>query len=272
MQMGEDAKNVICIKYGSSRVGSYYQSKHVNFLYNSVVKNTKYKINFYCFTEEAEGLDPNVITKPLPKLNVEKLKYGYLKEAGLCDPDLGGLRGQRVLFFDLDTLIVDNIDCFFELPENRGDDFYIINDWNSFGNRIGQASCYSFTVGSLGNVKECFEQNSEYVYKKFFTAAQEYLSFKVIEKYGKLNFWPDAWARSFKFHCLPTPMIPFLRKFKMAKIPQGAKIICFHGQPKIENAARGVWGEKNAWKRFFYKHLRPVTWISDFLREYGNLL
>ena len=257
IEMQNETKNVICIKWGT-----YYKPKYVNNLYHSVKRNTKYNINFYCITDDGEGLDPEIIVKPLPIMNVPVLKYAYQKEAGLCEDNLCGLNGQRVLYFDLDTVIVDNIDCFFEYPE--GDKFYIINDWNTIGNSTGQASCYSFVVGTLGYVKEYFEQHSEEVYEKFYTASQEYLSSKVIEKYGKLNFWPDSWSRSFRFHCLPTPYIPFLRRFKMATIPHGAKIICFHGRPKLEDAIIGHWKESNPWKRFWYKHLKPVKWIEEY--------
>jgi hypothetical protein len=260
----QDTKNVICIKWGSA---DYYPAKYVNNLYNSVIRNTKYKINFYCFTENAECIDKNIIVKPLPVMSIGEAKYAYRKEAGLCDDNLGGegrLRGQRVLYFDLDTIIVDNIDSFFELPKE--DEFYIINDWNSWGDRVGQASCYSFTVGTLGYIKEYFEKHSQEIYEKFFTASQEYLSSKVIEKYGKLNFWPDSWAKSFRFHCLPNPLMPFSRRFITAKIPKGAKIICFHGRPKLDNAIAGIWHEEFLWKKFLYKHLRAVDWINNYWR------
>lgn len=258
----KEKKNVICIRWGV-----LYDSESVNRLYRSVLKNTTYDINFFCFTDSAIGLDRNIIAKPLPKLkNLAKVNFAlYLKEAGLCDDNLGGLGGQRVLFFDLDVLIVDNIDSFFELPKDE--EFYIIKDWNSCGRNVGQASCYSWKVGTLGFIREYFEKNYRKVYKKYRTASQEYLSAKIIEKYGKLNFWPGSWCRSFKVHCLPTPFIPFLRKIKMATIPGGAKIICFHGLPKMDDAALGIWPEKNPIKRFFYKHLKPVEWIGKKLED-----
>lgn len=253
----QDIKNVICIKWGDR-----YSSKSVNRLYRTVLKNTKYEINFFCFTDNAKDLDKDIIVKSLPILkNLEKINCDiYLKEVGLCDNNLGNMNRQRVLYFDLDTVIVDNIDSFFDLPKD--DEFYIIKDWNSIGSRVGQASCYSWVIGTIGFIKDFFEENYDEVYRKFLTASQEYLSDKVIEKYNKLNFWPKDWCKSFKFHCLPTPLIPFLRRMKMAKIPKGAKIICFHGAPKASDAANGVWPETNLIKRFFYKHLKPVNWIE----------
>ncbi|MDR1495221.1 MAG: hypothetical protein LBI29_04295 [Rickettsiales bacterium] len=261
--MIERIKNVVCIRWGDP---SFYSSKHVNNLCRSVLRNISGRVNFYCFTDNPDGLDDNIIAKALPILrNVEKVGCAiYKKEAGLCDDGLGELNGQRVLYFDLDTTIVDNIDPFFEIPE--GDGFYIIKDWNHGENtKVGQASCYSWRVGTLGHVKSYFEENYEEIYKKFGSASQEYLSSKVFEKFGEINFWPDTWCRSFKRHCLPNPIIPFLRKFRMASIPAGAKIICFHGRPKAEDAVQGLWPGQAWYKRLFYKHLKPVTWLEDYL-------
>ncbi len=250
--------NVICIKWGQS-----YGSEYVNRLYNMVERNTTFPFEFYCFTDNKEGLSGEIIVKPLPVLEVsqEDNKYSYRKEAGLCADNLGGLNGQRVLYFDLDTVIVDSIDCFFTRPQ--GDEFIIINDWNTKGDHVGQASCYSWVVGSLGFVKEYFEQHPKEVVDRFFTASQEYLSDQVIKKFGKLNFWPDNWCRSFRFHCLP---IGPLRHFMTAKIPAGAKILVFHGSPNPHEAVKGVWSEVvkiPLWKRL-YKTVRPTPWIENY--------
>ncbi|MCF6266940.1 MAG: hypothetical protein L3J57_10390 [Desulfuromusa sp.] len=250
--------NVICIKWGHS-----YGPEYVNRLYRMVERNTTFPFNFYCFTDNKEGLNDKVIVRPLPVLKVsqEDNKYSYRKEAGLCDDDLGGLHGQRVFYFDLDIVIVDNIDCFFTHPKDT--EFQIINDWNTKGDHVGQASCYSWVVGHLGFVKEYFEQHPKEVVDRFFTASQEYLSDQVIKKFGKLNFWPDSWCRSFRFHCLPAGP---LRHFMTAKIPVGAKILVFHGSPNPHEAVKGVWSEVVKipfWKRL-YKVVKPTLWIEDY--------
>ena len=230
-----------------------------------VVKNTTHKINFYCFTEDSKGLDPNIIVKPLPEMNtVEeyKNKYGYKKEAGLCDDSLGGLEGERVFFFDLDVLIVSNMDDLFDYPEDNK--FYIINDWNTKGDKVGQATCYSWIVGTLGYIKEYYEQHPKEVVDKFYNASQEYLSSKVIERFDKLNFWPDDWFCSFRFHCMPKfgPM----RYFIAPSIPKNMpNVINFHGYPKPKEAVRGYWRIKKgqSWKRI-YKYCKPTSWIEKY--------
>ena len=203
--------NVVCIKWGK-----LYTPDYVNKLNNMVKRNTSYDIDFYCFTEDSLGLDESIIVKPLPILNtIEGYEhiFSYTKEAGLCDDNLGGLNGQRVFFLDLDMVAISNLDDLFDYPV--ADKFYIINDWHTKGNNVGQASCYSWVVGTLGSIKKDYESDPKAVLEKFGSAAQEYLSFKVIEKFGKLNFWPADWFCSFKFHCMP-------------------KFILFRYNPKLE--------------------------------------
>lgn len=255
-----ETKNVICIKWGER-----YPVDYVNRLCNMVFRNSKCQIDFYCFTEISKGLDKRIIVKPLPELkgNPADSRFAYRKEAGLCDNDLGGLRGQRVLFFDLDVIVVDNIDKFFDYPQ--GDDFVIINDWNSPGNKVGQASCYSFVVGTLGFVKEYFEAHPTEVVKQFHTASQEYLSDQVVRKFGGLKFWPDAWCRSFRFDCLPPGP---LRGLVTPRIPKGAKLIIFHGSPKPHDALAGRWSTefKIPFYKRWYKTVRPTRWIGQHWR------
>jgi hypothetical protein len=255
--------NVICIKWGD-----VYDAKYVNILYNMVVRNTSYKVDFYCFTENSEGLDENIIIQPLPVLNTLKeyqTIYAYRKEAALCEDNLANLKNQRVFFFDLDIVIIDSLDELFDYPQN--DKFYIVKDWNSKGDRVGQASVYSWVIGTLGYVKEYFEQNPKEVVDEFYNASQEYLSSKVIEKYGALNFWPENWFCSFRFHCMPK--FGPLRHFITPKIPniEGLKAIVFHGRPKPQEAIEGIWllDDKPKWKKL-YMACRPTKWIEEYWR------
>ena len=260
--------NVICIKWGT-----YYQSSEVNELCAAVKRNSSYEVDFYCFTEIAEGLSEDVIVRPLPELKVapEDNRFAYRKEAALCDDELGGLNGQRVFFFDIDSLIVGNLDEFFAYPQ--GDKFYIINDWRHRrgrkANLVGQASCYSFVVGTLGYIKEYFEAHAKEVVEKFWTASQEYLSSKVIERHGALCFWPDNWFKSFRFHCMRSWV---LRWFLPPKLPRiaGLKMIAFHGDTSMNDAIAGIWTSDTDSPRYprglkrLYKHLRPTPWIKKY--------
>lgn len=255
--------NIICILWGQK-----YTEIDVNRLFGMIQRNTSHDIDFHLFSNEAlPDLHPAIIRHPEPAQNeaIYHASYNYRKEAALCDNTLGGLSGQRVFFFDLDVVIMDNLDDLFNHPQDKK--FYIINDWNSRGNKVGQATCYSFVVGTLGYVKDYFEANSEAIIEEFGTASQEYLSAQVIKKFGKLNFWPESWCQSFRFHCLPWG---FLRHLKIPRKPSpGTKVLAFHGHPDIEDAIQGRWSPPDSikaargWKKI-YKHCLPTPWIKDY--------
>ena len=260
--------NVITIKWGKK-----YSTEDINKLASAIKRNSSYQIDFYCFTEYADGLSEDIIVWPLPRLNVcaAHLYANYRKAAGLCDDNLGNLAGQRVFFFDIDSLIMGNLDELFDYPD--GDKFYVINDWahrtGKKANKVGQASCYSWVVGTLGYIKDYYEAHAQEVIDKFGTATQQYVSAKIIEKDGSLNFWPEEWFKSFRFHCIPRPM---LRWFVTPKIPQdkGLKMIAFHGYPNISDAIEGIWCSDKTDKKYprglkkLYKHIRPTLWIKEY--------
>ena len=114
-------------------------------------------------------------------------------------------------------------------------------------------------------MKKYFEDNPKEVIDKYFTASQEYLSSKIIEKNGNLNFWPDTWFCSFRFHCLPK-FGPFRHIFS-PKIPnkKNLKAVVFHGVPNPREALIGKWELKKGqeWKRL-YKTCKPAKWIEKY--------
>ena len=116
--------NIISILWGNA-----YTEIDVNNLYSMITRNTSLPIQFHLFSDvPLPKLHPEILQHPESKMNIapEHNRYAYRKEAGLCDNSLGGLTGQRVFFFDLDVLIMDNLDDLFKYPKD--DLFYIIND------------------------------------------------------------------------------------------------------------------------------------------------
>ncbi|MBL4804834.1 MAG: hypothetical protein JKY71_08210 [Alphaproteobacteria bacterium] len=256
------AANVICIKWGDA-----YSASDVNRLYKMVRRNLhEHDLNFYCFTDKSDGFNEDIRVYPLPEIHLEDpndLKYVYRKEVGLCADDLADLNGQRVLFFDLDVIITDEIDSMVRFAKD--DEFVIINDWNSDGDEVGQATCYSWRVGTLGHIKQDFESRPKEVVQEYFTASQAYLSAMVRKTIGPLKFWPEQWCKSFKFHALP-PW--YKRMFEAAKLPEGTKVLAFHGHPKIEDAILGRWSPKSQpFYTYFYKTIQPAPWVKEYWRD-----
>ena len=101
--------NVICMKWGK-----LYGPEYVNFLRAGVGRHLKRPFRFVCFTDDANGLRDDVQALPLPELGLPK-GQGDLRwrKLAVFRKELYDLRG-TTLFLDLDLVIVDSIDPFFE--------------------------------------------------------------------------------------------------------------------------------------------------------------
>jgi len=93
--------NVICVKWSTK-----YSSEYVNKLHSMVKRHITIPFNFYCLTEDKEGIDQDVIIIPIQY----DLKIWWNKLA-MFEKGFGDLKGQ-CLFFDLDVVIQKNVECF----------------------------------------------------------------------------------------------------------------------------------------------------------------
>lgn len=110
--------NAICCKWGSK-----YGPHYVNRLKNMVKRNCKDDVTFYCYTDDATGLDSDVVAVEFPDIPNIHPKYWFGKE----EYQLGLARcwdraktvifnshnylntSGRFIFFDLDVIIQNDI-------------------------------------------------------------------------------------------------------------------------------------------------------------------
>jgi hypothetical protein len=233
---------VLCMKWGRR-----YGSDYVNTLYSMVGRNLTLAHRFICLTDDADGIRPEVECRGLPALTLApEWERSPWRKLSCFAPELRDLDGP-VLFLDLDLVIVDNIDCFFSYPG----EFCIIENWTQPGRGIGNSSVFRYLAGAQEDVFARFSAHAAEVVRTF-PNSQTFLSRSV----PALTYWPASWCRSFKHECLPGRL---LRRLRAAALPEGAKIIVFHGHPKPPDAARGVWPEPG-------KGLRPAAWVADYWR------
>jgi hypothetical protein len=234
--------NVICMKWGT-----LYSPDYVNKLFNMVSRNLTKPFNFYCFTDDAKGIVQEVIIKSLPEIYIpKKNQVSPWRKLSMFAKELDGIKG-KTLFLDLDKIIVDNIDCFFEYSDKLA----IIENWTQKGQGIGNSAVYCFEVGKYPFILENFNNNPEKIVQDY-DNEQIYLS-KNIGK--EMVFWPDSWCKSFKRHCIAGR---FLRFFIAPQIPKGAKIIVFHGHPRPHEAIEGRWPKK------LIPYLKTALWIQEY--------
>ena len=220
-----------------------------------VQRNLSLPFRFICLTDDYSGLDENIERFPIPDVGVDiddsegRKRVQAWKKLTTFAEHLYDFEG-TCLFLDLDVVIVDSIDCYFE-PEG---DFFIIKDWGD-ERENGNSSIYRFTAGALSEVLDYFCANRDQIVEEFGNE-QEYLTDR-IRQMGKLQFWPSEWCLSYKHDCLPHNRLK--RWFAPASKPEHGKIIVFHGSPNPDEAVAGI-GDR------WYRRLRPAPWILNYWR------
>jgi len=238
--------NIICMKWGDK-----FPSDYVNKLYSMVRRNLSYPFRFICFTEKSSGIRDEVEIHPLPDLKLPKnIPERGWKKLSVLRKDLCKIKGEA-LFLDLDVIIVDSIDDFFDMPGN----FLIAHDKKRPKKIEGNSSVMRFKIGRYSKILDFFEKNFQKIRSEV-RHEQAYLS-REINQVGELDYWPDSWVPSFKYHCCPNW---FLSWVKAPFIPDGAKIIIFHGLP---NPPEAIKGESGKW----YRHIRPASWIEEYWHD-----
>ena len=118
-------KYIFCMKWGT-----LYGAEYVNRLFSMVQKNLTSDFKMVCFTDDPSGINEAVTCYDIPEMGIRTdIPERMWKKLTTLKKELYGLEG-TALFLDLDIVIVDNIDCFFEVDGS----FRIIKDhgWRSW--------------------------------------------------------------------------------------------------------------------------------------------
>ena len=242
-------RNILCMKWGVK-----YGPEYVNRLYGMVHRNLQGPFRFICLTDKADGIRSEVECFPLPALALPAgiPERGWNKlttfSADLCDKY--GLQGS-VLFLDVDVVITGALDDFFTYPGS----FLIIHDYKRPRRITGNSSVYRFEAGAHPDVLDYFRAHFAEIRQQF-RNEQAYLS-DFLHRQGKLAYWPKDWCPSFKYHGIP----PWPTNYwKAPFVPEGARIVIFHGECNPPDALAG---RRNRRFRF----IRPARWVAEHWRE-----
>ena len=247
-----DRVNIICMKWGTR-----YPAPYVNILYRSIERHLSRPFRFLCLTDDTEGLLPEVETAPFPEnpgITQSAWPNVFLKlvmtKDGFC-----GLEGPT-MFLDLDLVILDSIDCFFDYKPGKN---CIIHNWWERRKQIlrsrpeiGNSSIFRFEAGRSQYIYDTFVAEMDRAQdRSIFVTEQHFLTYAMKERY----WWPEEWVRSFKFNVRPP--FPF-NLVVPPKKPEGAKFVVFHGQPDPDDAVSGFRGKK------LHHRVLPASWVADY--------
>ncbi len=156
---------------------------------------------FICLTDDTTGIREEVDCLPFADSNLE----GWWTKIAFFQSPLFDIEGP-VLSIDLDMVIVDNIDCFFEYEQ---DEFCM--KWDYAGH--GHSSCVMrYPAGQHGHIYDNLHIND-----KDFATHNTVAGFKK-KKYwgdqiwiteqmeGQVNLWPKTWIQKYVKECHRNPV------------------------------------------------------------------
>lgn len=232
--------------------GDRYPPEYVNRLASMVDRNLGADARIVCLTDDPKGLTSRVECFECPVVPARD-PYRNLgwRKLSLFAPEVPGLTGEA-LFLDLDVVIVDDLRPLFEHPGR----FVVMRNSTQPGQRIGNTSVFRFTVGQHVDVWDRFCRDPDSAIATY-RNSQTFVSNAIPD----MVFFPDEWCLLFKVHCLPHPA---LRWFVPPRLPRGARVVAFPGDPKPSDAAQGKWPAP--FVKRLYKHVRPTRWVSEHWR------
>lgn len=212
----------MCLKWGTK-----YGPEYVNNLYAGVKRNLTVPFNFICITDDAQGLHPDIKTYPLIDPNL----LGWWGKVSYFKTPMHDIEG-ICLTLDLDVVIIDNIDCFFEID---GDfciekDFVEKNGNNSSIMRfIANDHSDIYDQLNLDDMDHCTNNTPEAGWRKCdYWGDQVWIT----EKRPNAVLWPKDWVKSYKWECLD--------EFGRLNLHSACKIILFHGKPNPHEALHNI--------------------------------
>lgn len=247
---------VICIKWGT-----VFGSNDVNMLFRACRKYSQKPLRFICLTDDSVGLTEGVEAWQIPDIGLTDEEWsapGVWPKLSLFSPDLIDLG--RVLFIDLDMMIVGDLSPFF--APTQGVVFLNVGDsWRpatkSKARETG-SGVFSYDVAQEQQVLEAFLADKAAAMAQW-RNEQDFVGAHV----SKAIYWPDDLVVSFKRHLCHRNGAGFFRK--PVPPPDAAAIVAFHGTPRPRDTM-----EKLIWGPFPHFHLGKVPWISEYFRQFGD--
>ena len=242
--------NVVCVNWGKK-----YAPEYVTRLYKMVARNTTKKFKFYCLTDENDAYQNPIIPIQIPS-GLE----GWWNKMLLFRP--GILPDGEYLYLDLDVVIVDNIDCFFEFIGFGITRDFINPDKGLLEGKEYNSSIMRFTQNEeLWNFftanSEIWQINQE---RTHFFGDQNVIS-AYLNQQGYQSPFPDSWIWSFKIGSIRGRRPLDHTKFFGAEIPENGKICVFHGRPN-PNEVSIDWVSENWYGTEVTKIPRPKISVS----------
>ena len=214
--------------------GNVYEWTYVERLYNMLTRHISAPIRFHVYTEAARPVPAPWIKHNLIEWGIggAKLAWWYKMQMFNSAHHAGPL-----LYFDLDTVIVDNIDWIHHLPLSY---FWGVRDfkhlWRPNYHAINSSIMW-WDTRTFDHIWKSFEMQDLKTITKKYRGDQDYINQAVGDKH--LRFLDSNQVKSWRWECLDGGH-NFKRRRLLTSdtntvIPENTSVLVFHGQPKPIN-------------------------------------
>ena len=223
--------NVVCVWWGTKFPFAYVQN-----LKSMIERNTSHDFKFHVFS-----------TEPIEGYSTKILKPGYegwWNKLQMFDP-IHSL-GQRAIYFDLDTLVVNNLDWLFEYKGNMLgiEDVGSVNAHQPHLKDVFQAAVMSWNPLMMAHIWKNFDPTNMSVYR----GDGEYL-----------HSYLNPLQRDLIQHQFPGKLKSYKYQIYPDMLDDKVSIVCFHGRPSITQAmSESITGPLRTY--------HPQKWIKDYWR------
>lgn len=212
--------------------GQVYDWQYVEKLYNAVVRNTTYEVVFHVFTEASREVPAHMVKHTLeewPGVAGPRKSWWYKMQIFNPLHHAGPL-----LYFDLDTVIVGNIDW---IPNLSIRYFWANRDfrslWRPYHRGINSSVMWWDTQRNDWIWNEFKKRDINHLIKQY-AGDQDYISDLLTER--DLRYFLPQKAVSWRWQCLDGGLDFRTRKYLEpntgTKIAPETSILIFHGSPK----------------------------------------
>ncbi len=226
--------NVVCVNWGTK-----YSEDYTHRLFNMVKRNTDRVFNFYVLTDQVDRYNKysHYITI---ELNTDEV--GWWNKLQMYKK--GVLPDGEFLYFDLDVVIVDNIDCFFDHPSFGITRDFIRPDNGLLPGKEFNSSVLRFNSRQSEGIYQHYINNRKmwHNYQKqiHFFGDQNVTSHYVNYYPDFLNVFPDEWLWSYKKGVARGKHAGDRSQMFGRWIPKGGRVCIFHGSPNPEEVRNEV--------------------------------
>ena len=212
--------------------GDYYDWIYVDNLHKMISRNLSYPIRLHVFTEESRHVPEPYIKHTLkdwPGIAGHRKAWWYKMQMF----DKCNFQG-RLLYFDLDIVIVGNIDWIVQLSTDR---FYAIRDfkhlWRGQWDGINSSIMY-WDVPQFSKMYKAFTQHDLQTVMQQYPGDQDFIS-KHVDK-AKLRYLDENRIKSFRWQVNDGGLDFATKRVNRPNagcvLPPNTSILIFHGNPK----------------------------------------